>query len=54
MIKPEYPDGVSIQVSKNAKTLLRDLGWSDELIEAVLRKTKRHGQAARVSSPRLE
>jgi uncharacterized protein YjiS (DUF1127 family) len=31
-----------------AKTLLRDLGWSDQQIEAALRKPKRQGLAARI------
>jgi hypothetical protein len=54
MSTPEYSDAVSIQVSKNAKALLRDLGWSDEKIEATLRKPQRHGHAIKVSSPRME
>jgi hypothetical protein len=47
MPKPENPNASLIQVSMNAKALLRDLGWSDQQIEAALRKPKWHSQAAR-------
>ena len=37
----EAPDENLIRVSANAKARLRDLGWSDEKIEATLRKPAR-------------
>jgi hypothetical protein len=37
----EAPDESLIQISANAKARLRDLGWSDEKIEATLRKPAR-------------
>jgi hypothetical protein len=35
------PEESLIQVSANAKDVLRELGWSDEKIEATLRKPAR-------------
>jgi hypothetical protein len=54
MLAQEYPNAASIEVGKNANALLRDLGWSDQQIKAALRKPKRHGQATRIRSPRME
>jgi hypothetical protein len=41
----DEPDASLIQVSEKAKARLRDFGWTDDKIQAVLRKPRRGDQA---------
>jgi hypothetical protein len=45
MVARDEPDPGLIQVSENAKARLRDLGWSNNQIQAALCKPKRGDRA---------
>jgi hypothetical protein len=44
MVARDEPDSSLIQVSENAKARLRDLGWSNDQIQAAQCKPKRGDQ----------
>jgi hypothetical protein len=44
MVVRDEPEASLIQVSENAKARLRDFGWTDDKIQAVLGKPKRGDQ----------